>query len=157
MWRRGRRSTRPGAMRSRISAGRWSMAWSDRTPTSWGCRWRRRAVCWSASASSASGGLDLEQHVLRLGDLHGLRHRRVGPDDRDGLLQLVYRDRAVRQIESARCGQPCLEVADLADDPRRQPAGQVSGLTGADALFGLADGADQPGEITIRWAPIGSR
>src|SRR5215470_11875293 len=154
MWRRGRRSTRPAGMRSRISAGRWSTAWSGRTPTSWDCPWTRRAVCWSAAASSARGGLELEQQVLRLGDLHGLRQWRVGPDDRDGLLHLVRRDRAIRQVETARGGQPSLEVADLADDPCRQPAGQVLGLGGADALLGLADGADHPGEIAIRRAPI---
>src|SRR5262252_4331774 len=118
MWRRGRRST----------------AWSARTPTWSGFRWRRHAVYWRATASSASGGLDVEQHVLRLRDLHRLWQRRVGPDDRDRLLKLVRRNCAVRQIEVARGGQPRFEVAALADDARWQPARQVLGLAGADAL-----------------------
>src|SRR5881397_4434444 len=91
----------------------WSTAWLARTPTWSGFRWKRRDVSWRASAFSASGGLELKQHVLRARNLHGLRQRCVGPDDCNRLLQLFRRDRAVGQVEPARGGEPRLEVGGL--------------------------------------------
>src|SRR5262249_56027166 len=137
-WRRGRGWTGVGATRSRTWTEGWSTASSARTPTWSGSRWRRLAACWPPLASSASGGLDLKQHVLRARDLHGLRQRRVGPDDRDGLLQLVRRDHAVGQVEAARGREPRLEVGGLAHAAGRQPAGQVSGRRDPDPLLRLS-------------------
>jgi len=135
----------------------WSTAWLARTPTWSGFRWKRRDVSWRASAFSASGGLELKQHVLRARNLHGLRQRCVGPDDCNRLLQLFRRDRAVGQVEPARGGEPRLEVGGLSDDAGRKSAGQVSALRDADPLLGLPERTDQTGQVAIGRASVGPR
>ena len=107
--------------------------------------------------ASASGGLDLKQHVLRTRDLHGLRQRRVGPDDRDGLLE-PDRPRPRRPADRVRA-RPRAAPRSRRSRPRlgseagRPDRGASAAL---DPLLGLSERADQPGQVAIRRPPLGA-
>src|SRR5204863_7755620 len=112
------RSTRPARTRSRTAAARSWTGSSAPTPTSSGCRSRRRGGCWSASGWWSAGrrrrerpaqGLH-EQHLLRARDAGGDGQRMVTAAERDRLLHLRDGDDTVGQVERAQGGDAVSEV-----------------------------------------------
>src|SRR2546426_3580460 len=146
-WRLARPWTRRAATRSRTSMHDSSTPSPVPIPTWSGYLWRRPGACSRNSASPSASGrhFDLQQHVLRAWDWHRLRQRRVRPDDRERLLNLIGRDETVRQIESTRGRQTRGEVLGLTHHARRQLRCELARRGRPYALLGPLQRA-RPGE-----------
>src|SRR2546426_6999062 len=157
-WRLARPWTRRAATRSRTSMDDSSTPSSVPIPPWSGYLWRRPGACSrnSASPSASWRHLDLQQHVLRAWDRHRLRQRRVRPDDRERLLNLIGRDETVRQIESTRGRQTRGEVLGLTHHARRQLRCELARRGRPYALLGPLQRSRQGEEVAILGPAVGA-
>src|SRR5260370_9461818 len=162
--RRARPSTRRARTRSRTWAAPSWRASTAPTATSWGSPWRGRARGSRGRACPSGGRARLERLLEGLGVKHVLGARdperggegRVGPDDRDRLLDVLDGHAPVGDGARARRLEPRLELVLGAGHAPVELRGERRGARRADALLRGEERFREGGKHGIPRAPVGA-